>query len=154
MHVLYLCDEYPPFPHGGIGTFVQMLARQLVKNGHQASVVGFSAVAEFGKENDLGVNVYRFPKNFRGKLGLVRSYFELSQFIQKLNFRVTIDLIEGSELSFGMLSGNLSAKKIIRIHGGHHFFSTTLGQPKRFSTSMIEKLSFLCGESFCGRNHS
>jgi len=153
MHILFLCNEYPPFPHGGIGAFVQMMARQLVKSGHRASVVGFSTVAEFRQENDLGVNIYRFPKNSKGKLGLVQGYFELSKFINKLNSHGAIDLIEGSELSFGLLPGRLPAKKIIRIHGGHHFFSMTLGQPKRLSTSMIERYSFKRADYFCAVSH-
>ena len=37
----FFCDEYPPRPHGGIGTFVQMLSHELLRNGHQVSVVQF-----------------------------------------------------------------------------------------------------------------
>jgi hypothetical protein len=40
MRVCFLCNEYPPGPHGGIGTFTQMLARALVQAGHQAWVIG------------------------------------------------------------------------------------------------------------------
>jgi glycosyltransferase involved in cell wall biosynthesis len=149
MHVLYLCNEYPPFPHGGIGTFVQMMARQLVIKGHQASVVGFSAGTEFRQENDQGVNIYRFPNDSNGKLGLIRRYFALSNFIHRLHFQAAIDLIEGSELSFGLLPGRLPGKKIIRIHGGHHYFSETLSQPRKLSTSMIERLSFRRADYFC-----
>lgn len=149
MHIVYLCNEYPPFSHGGIGTFVQMMARQLVKRGHRASVLGFSWVTEFRQEDDHGVNVYRFPAKAVGKIGLVRSYLEQSRLIHRLNAQIAIDSIEGSELSFGLLPGRLPGKKIIRIHGGHNFFSATLDEPKRFSTSLIEKLSFARADHFC-----
>lgn len=62
MNILYLCDEYPPGPHGGIGTSVQLLARQMVKLGHTAVVVGFYSPGYGGSEQfeDEGVQVYRF----------------------------------------------------------------------------------------------
>jgi glycogen synthase len=40
MNILYICDEYPPGPNGGIGSVVQNLARELVKQGHKVYVVG------------------------------------------------------------------------------------------------------------------
>lgn len=39
MKIGFFCNEYPPRPHGGIGTFVGMLAPALVKAGHNVTVV-------------------------------------------------------------------------------------------------------------------
>ena len=33
--IAFVCDEYPSLPHGGIGTFVQMLGRALVGRGYR-----------------------------------------------------------------------------------------------------------------------
>jgi glycosyltransferase involved in cell wall biosynthesis len=41
MKITLVCDEYPPRPHGGIGSFVHTLAHALAGAGHEAQVVGF-----------------------------------------------------------------------------------------------------------------
>lgn len=61
MTILYICDEYPPGKSGGIGTAVQVLSRELVKQGHRVIVVGLYSY-DYGQldyENDNGVEVYR-----------------------------------------------------------------------------------------------
>lgn len=80
MNILYLCDEYPPGQHGGIGTSVQTIARQMVRLGHKVVVAGLYSPGYGGENefNDEGVNVYRFRWSnrngtwFRGRQPLVR----------------------------------------------------------------------------------
>lgn len=55
MRITFICHEYPPRPHGGIGTFTQTTARGLVAAGHQVCVVGLGRAA--GSEMDQGVEV-------------------------------------------------------------------------------------------------
>ncbi|MCR8559991.1 glycosyltransferase family 4 protein [Mucilaginibacter sp. BJC16-A38] len=70
MNILYLCDEYPPGKHGGIGTSVRMLARQMVKLGHHVIVAGLYAPGYGGADEfeDDGVKVYRFRRGFSSKI--------------------------------------------------------------------------------------
>jgi len=46
MHVVFVCTEYPPGPHGGTGSSYYDLACGLVRHGHRASVllVGIDSV--------------------------------------------------------------------------------------------------------------
>lgn len=62
MNILLLCDEYPPGRHGGIGTVVQLLARQYVRMGHKVIVAGFYFRGYGGEDSftDEGVQVFRF----------------------------------------------------------------------------------------------
>jgi glycosyltransferase involved in cell wall biosynthesis len=62
MNILYLCDEYPPGQHGGIGTAVRLLARQMVKMGHKVIVAGLYTPGYGGEDEfeDDGVKVYRY----------------------------------------------------------------------------------------------
>lgn len=64
MNILYLCDEYPPGRHGGIGTVVQILARELARQGHNVIVAGFYDWGYGGEDEfeDNGVKVYRFRR--------------------------------------------------------------------------------------------
>lgn len=62
MNILYLCDEYPPGRHGGIGTYVRLIARQMVKLGHNVIVAGMYSEG-YGHQDefiDEGVKVYRY----------------------------------------------------------------------------------------------
>ncbi len=75
MNILYICDEYPPGQHGGIGTSVQALARQMVKAGHHVVVAGLYTLGygDSDEFTDEGVNVYRF------RLGMDSRWFEAQQ---------------------------------------------------------------------------
>ena len=70
MNILYLCDEYPPGRHGGIGTMVQIVAREMVKNGHKVIVAGFYDWGYGGQDSfeDEGVNVHRFRRGLSSSM--------------------------------------------------------------------------------------
>ncbi len=61
MNILFICDEYPPGKHGGVGTMVQVLGRELVKQGNHVTVIGLYPHYYGGKdfEIDQGVEVHR-----------------------------------------------------------------------------------------------
>src|ERR1700761_2211403 len=61
MNILFICDEYPPGRHGGIGTMTRALARGLVAEGHQVLVAGLypPGYGEKDYEEDKGVKVWR-----------------------------------------------------------------------------------------------
>ena len=62
MRICFICNEYPPARHGGIGIFVANLARTLVEAGHQALVIGvYSGSSRIERERDQGVEVIRLP---------------------------------------------------------------------------------------------
>ncbi len=69
MNILYLCDEYPPGRHGGIGTSVQLLARAMVRSGHNVVAAGLYSPGYGGEDEfeDEGVRVYRFRRKFDAK---------------------------------------------------------------------------------------
>ena len=41
MNLLYYCSEYPPYKSGGIGTVTKIVAEELVRRGHNVSVIGY-----------------------------------------------------------------------------------------------------------------
>src|ERR1700761_9021534 len=70
MNILYLCDEYPPGRNGGIGTVVQLLGREMVRQGHNVIVAGFYDWGYGGEDyfEDEGVKVYRFRRALSSNL--------------------------------------------------------------------------------------
>lgn len=72
MRVLYICNEYPPAVHGGIGVFVRSLAEQLASDGHEVAVLGFAShVRQRMQATENGVRIVRLPwPRSRGIAGL------------------------------------------------------------------------------------
>ena len=67
MHVVLLSHDYPPFTFGGIGSFVENLARQVSRMGVRTTVVcGYPARSKIERtmedeEEHPGIDVVRFP---------------------------------------------------------------------------------------------
>ncbi len=65
MKIAFICNEYPPVPHGGIGSYVQTLGRAIVAAGHEVTVVGLGPAA--AERSDCGVRVVTLAETrFRG----------------------------------------------------------------------------------------
>ena len=149
MHIVYLCSEYPPVPHGGIGSFVQTLARSLVKIGHRVSVVGFYAQVSDSTEDDQGVRVYRLAWRNHPLISVPENNLRLQRILQAIHADTPIDIVEGQENAFAFFPKKTSWKKIIRMHGGHTFFATELGESFYVRKMMMEKCSFRKADSIC-----
>jgi len=149
MHICYLTGEYPPMSHGGIGSFVQTLAKELVKLGHTVSVIGVYKQPSLTLENDCGVQVIRVPWCRIPKIGVLINHLRLNQQIKNLHRNTPIDLVEGQENAFTFLPGRKPWKKVIRMHGGHQFFSSELGTKYSKYKCWAEKRSFAIADFYC-----
>lgn len=49
MNICFICDEYPPGLHGGIGTMTQVLARALTQAGHRFALWACTRQATAGQ---------------------------------------------------------------------------------------------------------
>jgi glycosyltransferase involved in cell wall biosynthesis len=151
LNILYLCDEYPPCHHGGIGTVTQTLAREFVRRGHCTIVAGFYPHSRKAKsfEDDCGVLVHRFFYGSKLKLLLSKNQIigrfiniekEFNTYLKQVNELIEkyqIDLVELPDFSEAMYFGQFSSinyskiKKpvIVKLHGTRSNISyTTTGQ--------------------------
>jgi glycosyltransferase involved in cell wall biosynthesis len=142
MHVCFLCNEYPPAPHGGIGTFTRTLGRALVARGHEVTVVGTYALRTEVRETDEGVRVVRMPHTSVKGAGFLLNGLRLRSALRRIHRERPIDVMEGQENSLAMLPVRYFVPKIIRMNGGHHFFAVTLGKKPGRWRSWIERRSF------------
>jgi len=118
MNVLYLCEEYPPGKNGGIGTMVNVLGRELVRQGHNVYVVGLYPLG-YGQadyEEDNGVKIWRL--RYKADIGLVKgSYLFLDKLFLKL-YKYTgllhFDTVASTKNLFGLIT-NLIKKYNIDI---------------------------------------
>lgn len=144
MHICFITHEYPKkgLNTGGIGSLVQFLSRMLVKKDIKVSVIGISKEYEDENTLDEGVQIYRLAKS-KWKIG--KFYHHRNRILAKIasiNREVSIDIVEGSELTFAFFPLNTPYKKIIRLHGGHHFFAIELDKKPAIWRSFQEKQSF------------
>lgn len=150
LNLVYLCSEYPPFPHGGVGTVTQTLARSMVALGHRVTVVGlYRDVTGELCEDDQGVRVIRLGAARLPALNFVTNSRRLARRLMLLDAEAKIDIIEGQEAALAFLPATLPGKKVIRMHGGHHFFHTMLGQSPRLWRAWQEKRSFSKADALC-----
>jgi len=150
MHICFITHEYPKIghAHGGIGSFVQTLARACVKNNIKVSVVGMSYTIKTEIESDQGISVYRVGRSTVKYGGFIFNSFKLNAIIKKIHYESPLSIIEGAELDFAFLTKIKKVHFLIRMHGGHHFFSKTLGKPINKWRGFKERLSFKRADSF------
>ena len=95
MKICFVCSEYPPGPHGGIGTCVQVLGRGLARAGHVVRVVGVYRqdypAADY--EEDQSVRVWRL-RTPSGRFAGVRSRYRLYRMISRWIRHGEVDLVE------------------------------------------------------------
>jgi glycosyltransferase involved in cell wall biosynthesis len=149
LRLVYLCNEYPPASHGGIGAFTALLATRLAARGHSVHVVGLYRCKETEREHSAGVAITRLPANMLGMLGFLINRRRIARELWKINTANPTDVVEGPEIALSQAPRRFPATKLIRMHGGHHFFSVLLNKTPRFSRAWVEKASFKNADSLC-----
>src|SRR3954469_5918867 len=99
MHICYLCNEYPPGTHGGVGSFTQTLARAMVARGHEVTVVGVYPAGRRGEEEDRGVRVVRLPHSPIPRTGFLLNGRAIRRALRRVDRGSRVDVLEGPELS-------------------------------------------------------
>jgi glycosyltransferase involved in cell wall biosynthesis len=153
LRLVYLCNEYPPASHGGIGAFTALLATRLVARGHSVHVVGLYRCKETEREHTAGVAITRLPANMLGMLGFLINRRRIARELWRINAANPIDVVEGPENALSLVPRRFPATKLIRMHGGHHFFSVLLNKTPRFSRAWVEQASFKNADSLCAVSH-
>jgi len=151
MHICFLTHEYPKegFPHGGIGTFVKTIGKAFVNEGHKVSVLGIN---NYNSQEEVitidGITIHRLkPRKIKGLTWLLNSQ-SINYRIKKINNQTPIDIIETPELGLAFLNKLSGVKYIIRLHGGHHFFSESENRSINWWKGFQEKKSFKKADAF------
>lgn len=168
MNILYLCDEYPPCQHGGIGSVTQTLAREIVKKGHQVSVCGFYPYYRKAEtfEEDQGVNIYRrfygnklllklSKRKFSGRVfNIERDFNEYTKFLKQFIKNNKIDIIETPDFNEAFwYSGprfinfpDFGIPMVTKLHGSFSFLGH-IKKERSYNKNIYEKELFLIQNS-------
>lgn len=141
MKICFVCSEYPPGPHGGIGSLVQTLARALASRGHQVRVVGVYGFAYPAPdyEEDQGVRVWRLREP-KLTLGWVWARCRLFRTLSQWSKQCEIELVEVPDYG-GWAAGwpRLPVPVIVRLSGAHTFVSSEQGLPISSTARWVEE---------------
>lgn len=150
MHICFITSEYPKenFSHGGLGTFVQTIARELVQKKHKVTIVGFNYIQSYEIEIDKGITVYRLkPAKIKGVSWLINAR-NLNKQLKKIHQKAPIDIVESAELGLVFIKKAKNIKYVIRLHGGHHFFAESEHRGINAWKGFQEKKSFKKTDGF------
>lgn len=127
MNILFVCNEYPPAPHGGVGTFVKEMAHALLEKGHSVWVVGmYSDVQSSVQQIEDGVHIHRFPRgNNKLHFSIIQERFKLAKIITKIVKQEKIDLAEAPEGGGWGVFLSPICPWVIRLHNATPLFSTS-----------------------------
>lgn len=114
MNIAFVCNEYPPRPHGGIGTFVQTIARALSERGHSVTVVGFGEAEQ--EYSDEGVHVITLQCSKLAYAGNLISRLRLFKWLSRRIKAGKIDLVEAPDYMGLLPFGVGGCPGVIRLH--------------------------------------
>lgn len=146
MKLCFLSHEYPKpgLNPGGIGIFLKTVAPELVKLGNEVTILGANNSNSYEEYWDEGVRVVRLANPQIPGI----NWWILARKLRDKIIEIAPDIVEGSELSFAFLSKIPGVKKIIRLHGGHHFFAESEKRKINPWKGYQEKKSFKNADGF------
>lgn len=150
MHICFLSHEYPKpgLNPGGVGVFLHTFSQALIEAGHSVTILGANDSA---KDEDIcqgNLRIIRFGKPSIPGLNWIFIAYKLNLYLKKIHQSKKLDIVEGSELALAFLKKIKSVKYIIRLHGGHHFFSESEKRPIDAWKGFQEKRSFKKADAF------
>jgi glycosyltransferase involved in cell wall biosynthesis len=149
--IAFVCGEYPPGPHGGIGTMTRLLARALAEAGHSVRVVGVypPSYPASDYEEDEGVRVWRLREpGFR--LGWLPARRALFRRIEEWCAAGEIDIVEAPDYQ-GFTAGwpLLPIPVVVRLHGSASYFAAETGRPIKRTAFWIESRALRRADFWC-----
>ncbi len=149
MHIVFLTGEYPLHNkiHGGIGSFVQTIAKGLIKENIAVTVIGFHSTVH-SVDDDEGVRVISLSPSKAPGLKWYFNFRKLNNELHKLHSQSPISIVESPELLLAFINKIPGIKYLIRLHGGHHFFSVGENRKVNSWKGFQEKRSFNKADGF------
>jgi glycosyltransferase involved in cell wall biosynthesis len=137
MKLAFYCNEYPPTPHGGIGTFVHTMAHALANAGHEVTVVGFASAARLW--NDGPIRIALLQQDYTPKLSWLRDRWKLRRWLKEEVSGGRIELLEIPEFDGPLPFPFKDCPVTVRLHASHTGIARAAGRKTRLSFHLCEK---------------
>lgn len=153
MHICFICHEYPPCKHGGIGSFTKDLAESLVTNyNFKITVVGFYLQHDLEIKEPIdeyinGVRTIRYQRTKTFKIEQFNTFvdrYKLYALIKKIHKEAHIHLVEAPGGSGWLPFGTPNSIPLItRLHGGEVYTASQMNKKVSKIIYYFEKYQIL-----------
>ena len=148
---VFVCNEYPPARHGGIGVFTRMMAAALARAGHQVRVIGASRPQSGPPQEseEDGVRIWRLPRQ-TGRVSWISARYGVISTVLGWARRGEIDVVEAPDYE-GWAAGwpRMKAPLVVRLHGCASYFAAETGARIPGPTFWIEGAALRRADSLC-----
>jgi glycosyltransferase involved in cell wall biosynthesis len=142
MKLIFVCNEYPPAPHGGIGTFVHTIVHALHRAGHEVTVVGLGE--EDGCRDDTGIRVVTLRRGRLRRVSWLLDRIRLFRWLTREVRALGCDLIEVPDYE-GMLPFPFTAcPVVVRLHLSATTIARAAGGRFELGGRLAEYLTHWC----------
>lgn len=152
MNITYICNEYPPRPHGGIGTFVQTAAQAMSRAGHRVTVVGIGD--EDAERDDSGVRVVTLKRSPIRLISQFANRRKLRAWLEDQTTRGDCEIIEVPDFQGYLPYSFQSAPVVIRLHLTATIIAQREGVRPRPIFRRFEKRTLACHRNWIGVSQS
>lgn len=152
MHIVFITHEYPlpGKPHGGIGTYIGVMAKELTALGVSVSVVGTGDDLKSQKFKDEQVDVYKTSQfNKIPVIGNFLNRWMVAIQILKIHKWNPVTIVEAPEMGLAFMPKWAGITYLIRMNGGHHFFAEAENRNTKWWRAFQEKQSFKNADHLC-----
>lgn len=150
MHVLYVCDEYPPAGHGGMGVVVRGLAEGVARKGFSVSVVGYyEDLPRSTSEIINGVAVHRLPLPKLGKLTQFYKRISLYRWVERYISAKSVEIVEYPDFQSSLWRLH-SVPSVVRLHGSNSFLALLAGTRVTWATRRFERRALSIADCVVG----
>jgi glycosyltransferase involved in cell wall biosynthesis len=148
MKIVFVCNEYPPRPHGGIGTFVHTVAQGLLQKGHQVTVVGFGEADR--EETAEGIRVVTLPETKIRYIGPLISRLRLRRWLSVQAAHGQIDVVEAPDYMGTLPFGVGGCVVVIRLHVSSTSIALQAGRKVSAGVSRYERRTLAVNHNWIG----
>lgn len=148
MKIGLICNEYPPAPHGGIGTFVHTLAHGLAMEGHAVMVVGLMDQACTWWDGPVEI-VNLEACRLRGLAWAVNRW-RLHRYLGKRWSAGELDVVECPEYQGWLPMGLRGCPVVLRLHQAQTTIGRMAGRPVPTTIQLSERLTLKSNRRWIG----
>lgn len=149
MKIGFFCNEYPPRPHGGIGTFVSMLAPALAQAGHEITVVQWGA--EDAVETRDGVRIVTLAQSTTPRIASLINRFRLWNWLHAEVKKKHIQIFEIPEYQGCLPFPFRTCPVVVRLHHAESHIRYIMGAEDKYGkVYWLEKATLFWHRNWIG----
>jgi glycosyltransferase involved in cell wall biosynthesis len=139
MRLVYVCNEFPPMPHGGIGTFVHSIAHAMTAAGHAVTVVGLGDHSS--ERDDDGVRVVTLRRARLPRVSRLLDRIALYRWLRREAAAARVDVVEVPDYEGLLPFPFKAAAVVVRLHLSDTAIARDLGRRPKTAIYLAEYLT-------------